>query len=182
VFSANTVFGTPDTSDGYMARWLPIPFPFSFIGREDPSVETAMHAPAELEGVLVKAVEGLRSLMARGRFTEPQSIAEVRARFERESDPIRAFLEACAKRADDPSAYTFTSELYDVYVAYCEDSGVKPQHRKSRPKFIAAVTACGYPVKDRQGKNAFIGLTTTALVNPQAFGSERLIYTEETLG
>ena len=71
MYSANAVWGTPDTSAGYMSRWVVLPFPNSFEGVEDRGLDAALSAPSEVEGVLVRAVEGLRAVIAAGNFTEP---------------------------------------------------------------------------------------------------------------
>ena len=35
VYSANEAFGSADSSEGWWARWVVVPFPTSFLGRED---------------------------------------------------------------------------------------------------------------------------------------------------
>ena len=87
IYSTNSVFSTPDNSEGYISRWLVIPFPHSFIGREDATLGERLEA--EVPGVTVKAVEGLQALMRRGRFAKTASTDAAAEEFARASDPIR---------------------------------------------------------------------------------------------
>jgi P4 family phage/plasmid primase-like protien len=122
LFSANAVFGTPDTSDGYFRRWLIVPFPNSFIGREDSGLIDRLTAAPELAGILARAVRGARALAALGRFPVPPSIAETREQFMQESDPVRAFLAECTERAPDGGRVD-TKDIYVVYKAWCAQAG-----------------------------------------------------------
>jgi putative DNA primase/helicase len=124
LFSANKVFGTPDHSDGYFRRWVILPFPNSFSGAaRDPGLRARLSTPEELSGVLVRAVRGLRSLMDRGRFQEPASVLEALGEFERESDPVRAFLAECTVRATGSMTQ---KDLHTLYTAWAAHEGRPP--------------------------------------------------------
>ena len=51
IYSANKVFGSADTTEGYMSRWLVIPFPNDFAGREDRNLDARLQAPTEMSGL-----------------------------------------------------------------------------------------------------------------------------------
>ena len=56
-------------------RWIIVPMEQRIAPeRVDPHLREKLTTPAELEGLLVRAIGGLRRLMARGRFELPASI------------------------------------------------------------------------------------------------------------
>ena len=76
-----------------MARWVVVPFPNSFLGREDRTLDAKLQTDAELRGILRRGIEALPALMARGRFAEPASLTEAKAAFVVASDAVRAWLD-----------------------------------------------------------------------------------------
>jgi putative DNA primase/helicase len=121
LFSANAVFGTPDTSDGYFRRWLIIPFPNSFVGREDATLLGRLTAEPERQGILARAVRGARALGALGRFPVPPSIAQAQTQFREESDPIRAYIADCLEVA--PGHSVTQKDAYDIYRVWAAANG-----------------------------------------------------------
>lgn len=112
-YSANKAFGSPDSSEGWVARWVVVPFPHSFLGREDRTLDTRLTSESELRGILVKGVEALPALMARGNFTEPQSLADAKTAFVVASDAVRAWLdEHCVI---EPGNWIPRTDLYKKY-------------------------------------------------------------------
>src|SRR4051794_9845175 len=93
IFSANEIPRSFDHSDGFHSRWVVVPFDRVRLGPddEDDTLEPQMHA--ELAGVLVRAVEGLRRAMVRGHYDIPQVVADATADYRSSSDPIRRFIE-----------------------------------------------------------------------------------------
>lgn len=93
VFSANEIPKALDNSPGFHSRWVVVPFDQRTLkpDEEDKTLEPRMHA--ELEGVLVKAVAGLRRAMAAGGFTMPPIVADATAQYRRLSDPICRFVD-----------------------------------------------------------------------------------------
>lgn len=89
-----------------------VPFPTSFIGREDRGLDARLQAGPELRGILRRGTEALPALMRRGRLPEPASVANAAA-FVSASDAVRAWIgEACVL---DPDAWTARSDLYAAY-------------------------------------------------------------------
>lgn len=121
LFSANAVFGTPDTSEGYFRRWLIVPFPHSFKGREDPTLKARLTVPGELSGILARAIRGARALATLGGFPNPPSVDDAREKFVLESDPVRAFLDECTERA--PGHSETTKAVYDLYKVWAARAG-----------------------------------------------------------
>lgn len=94
VFSANQDSSCSDTSEGYLSKWIVIPFYVDLTalpGGIDPEIEYRIEAN-ELPGIARRAVAGLARLMARGRFDLPESVQEAYANFAQHSDHVRAWL------------------------------------------------------------------------------------------
>jgi putative DNA primase/helicase len=126
VFSTNKAFGSADSSEGYVARWIVVPFPNSFIGREDRSLEDRVGTPDELRGILRRAIEAMPTLMDRGRLPEPTSILEAKDRFITSGDRVRSWIrERCAP---DPIAWTARTELFESFCKYAAATAGKPMN------------------------------------------------------
>jgi P4 family phage/plasmid primase-like protien len=170
VYSANAVWGTPDTSAGYMSRWVVIPFPNSFDGVEDRGLDAALSAPAELEGVLAKAVQGLRAVLAAGNFTEPPSVAEAFGRFRDESDPVSAFMRETTEIAG--GWFIPRGRIWDIYLAWVSDSGAKS--KLARSKLYARLVGAGWVATAQDGVRGFTGRRLVVEVVPDVFGAGHL--------
>jgi len=149
-FSANAVFGTPDTSDGYMSRWVIVPFPNSFEGGADRALTERLTTEAELAGILARAIRGLRTLMLRNDFQMADSVRAAREQFERESDPIRAFIADCT----GPGGYATRHDLWTTYTVWAAESG---HAALARTKFYARLEETGLAPTALQGVRAFKG-------------------------
>lgn len=170
VYSANAVWGTPDTSAGYMSRWVVIPFPNSFDGVEDRGLDAALSAAAELEGVLAKAVQGLRAVLAAGNFTEPPSVVEAFGRFRDESDPVSAFMRETTEIAG--GWFIPRGRIWDIYLAWVSDSGAKS--KLARSKLYARLVGAGWVATAQDGVRGFTGRRLVVEVVPDVFGAGHL--------
>ena len=170
VYSANSVWGTPDTSMGYMSRWVVIPFPNTFVGVEDRGLDAVLSAPSELEGVLVRAVEGLRAVIAAGNFTEPPSVAEAFGRFRDESDPVSAFMRETTEL--EGGWFIPRARIWDIYLAWVSDSGAKS--KLARSKLYARLVGAGWVATAQAGVRGFTGRRLVVEVVPDAYGAGHL--------
>src|SRR5262249_17054816 len=76
------------------------------------------------EGLLVRAVAGLRRLMTRGRFVLPPSVLAAGTRYRNTLDTVRAFVaEQCHF---DPDTRIDRAELYQDYRKWCLEGGRPP--------------------------------------------------------
>jgi putative DNA primase/helicase len=122
-YSANKAFGSPDSSEGWVARWIVVPFPNSFLGREDRTLDVKLTSESELRGILARAVAALPALMARGNFADLISLQEAKQAFVLASDAVRAWLDECAEI--EPSAWTPRFDLYRAYRQHTMPDGGK---------------------------------------------------------
>jgi P4 family phage/plasmid primase-like protien len=113
IYSANKAFGSPDSSEGWVARWVVVPFPNSFLGREDRLLDAKLTSESELRGILAKSIAALPVLMARGNFADLPSLAEAKHAFVLASDAIRAWIDECCVL--DAAAWTPRTDLYRAY-------------------------------------------------------------------
>ena len=126
LFSANQAPPSRDTSEGYYARWLVVPFTRNLTGKLRPQaeVDAELQAPEELQGLLVRAVIGAQRLMARGRFDPPPSVLEAGAEFRRTTDPVASFAAECLIVGDD--LHLPRTRVFERYRTWCEDNGNRP--------------------------------------------------------
>ncbi|GAA0720111.1 hypothetical protein Drose_06380 [Dactylosporangium roseum] len=89
-----------DASGALAIRMIQLVFEQSFVGREDPDLTDKLLA--ELPGIFNWAIDGLRTLNARGRFVEPACGTEVSEQVRRAASPEYAFVEdMCTLGEDD---------------------------------------------------------------------------------
>lgn len=89
VFSTNKLWPSADDTDGYLRRWVIIPFPRK-LDRSKGFDESTLHA--ETAGVLTKALAYLRVLVGRGKFAPAGAALEVMDEFRTRNEPVRLWL------------------------------------------------------------------------------------------
>lgn len=126
LFAANELPGSKDLSDGFFSRWVIVPFDRLRLapGEEDPSIEQRMLT--ELPGMLVKAIAGLRRLMARGGFAMPESVSTATTAYRDNADPVRRFAEEHLTITGNLQERTPRAHVYTTYTKWCEDNGNRP--------------------------------------------------------
>jgi putative DNA primase/helicase len=119
VFLTNELPRLADASGALAGRFLVLRMANSFYGREDTGLTDRLMA--ELPGVLLWAVEGLRRLRARGRFAQPAASADALRDMEDLASPVAAFVrERCAV---GPGRRAWVDELYAGWRRWCEEDG-----------------------------------------------------------
>jgi len=123
IFSANEAPHSRDQSDAWFERWLVVPMPKVIPPeKRDPRLAQKLTTRPELEGLLVRAVEGLHALTVRGRFDAPDPVRAASREYREELDSVAGWLaESCDTR--DPQAVTPRSVLYASYRRWCEATG-----------------------------------------------------------
>ncbi len=128
VFSANELPSSTDLTDGFFSRWVILPFDWPQIeaGREDPRIESRLHE--ELEGILVKALDGLRRVTDRRRFMLTESVAEATDRYRETADPVRVFVSERLELI--PEERVRRPVVYEKYREWCASNGHEPLSAK----------------------------------------------------
>ncbi|GEP40121.1 hypothetical protein NPS01_37840 [Nocardioides psychrotolerans] len=125
VFSANKIPASADTTVGYLSRWLVVPFPNSFAGREDRRLDTTLTSPAELQGIAARGLRALPGLLSRGNFEVTESGQAAHQEFERRVDQVRTWLSDCCEvQADLP--HVARADLYEAYKRWAARDGHRP--------------------------------------------------------
>jgi len=112
-----------DASGVIVTRWVILPTTTSFLGREDEKLKDKL--AAELPGILLWAVKGLRRLNEQRRFTEPASGRAVAQSMRRSSSPVAAFAEdhiVWVPLADDEEGED-RSEVWQAWQAWAKHTG-----------------------------------------------------------
>lgn len=108
-----------DASGALSVRMIQLAFEQSFLGREDPALTSKLLE--ELPGIFNWAIEGLRSLTARGRFVEPACGTELAEQVRRLSSPEFAFVEDTCELGDVAEVPLDT--LHGEYKKWCSREG-----------------------------------------------------------
>jgi P4 family phage/plasmid primase-like protien len=141
MFSANEVPGSEDASYGYLRRWVVVPFAGRFGPSDEPGLTETL--AAEAPGIIVRAVEALGEVLARGAFVEPEAVAEAKEDFARFIDPVRAFCEETLRPL--PDAIATRHDVYAVYKEWTEEEGIGALSQKRfTPRLRSAMEAIGW--------------------------------------
>jgi len=167
IFSTNKAFGAADTSEGYFARWVVVPFPHSFVGREDRNLEARIATEDELRGILRHAVAALPALIARGRLTEPKSVAEAKRAFIVAGDRVRAWLDE--DTVLDPAAWTPRTTLFNAFRTYSEGGAGRPLSASEFYQRLDQIVGVRSAV--RRGERGYTGVRLTAVSGQGAEGA-----------
>lgn len=154
VFSANKIPPSADVTVGYLSRWLILPFPNSFVGREDRTLDDRLTTPQELAGIAAKAVPALCRLMARGEFPQTQSGEAARKDFVRGVDQVSTWVSECAELHPE---YVFVNRtpIYQCYKRWATRDGYKAV---KAGEFYNRLEAAGAVPAIRDGYRGFTGL------------------------
>jgi putative DNA primase/helicase len=155
IYSANKPFGSADSSEGWHARWVVVPFPNNFLHAEDRNLDAKLQTDAELRGIMARGIRALPALMARGWLPKPESVTEAKAAFINASDAIRAWLNE-SEVALIPDAFTAAPAAYLAYLKYATevDNSPKPLGRRefyNRLEQIHGITRCKNVVQGFKG-------------------------------
>jgi P4 family phage/plasmid primase-like protien len=126
IASANELPRLRDLTPGFHRRAIILTFNRSFEEHEqDRGLEAKLLA--ELAGILVWAVEGLKDLLAAQHLSIPPSSQQAVSQYFKEADSVALFAEELlVKLAPDssPSAGLIPLTLYGMYKEYCQDNGL----------------------------------------------------------
>jgi phage/plasmid-associated DNA primase len=132
-----------DKTQGVWRRILFVPFDKTIT--EDMQVKNlAEILKEELPGILNWALDGLQSLNKAGRFTVPDSHAELIEQYRRDSDPARAFL--LENYTTSPNGEGVgCNALYQEYAAYCVQNGCHAMSNRTFGQHVRRI----FPDTDR---------------------------------
>jgi putative DNA primase/helicase len=128
IFSANRPPRSDDATHGFFRRWQVVPFSRSFEEgaketKRPEELDACLADPAELSGVLNKALQALAKLREDG-FTQSESMRQAWDEFRNVTDPLAVWLEQFTTRIH--TAMVAKSELMAAFNRYLTDAGKPP--------------------------------------------------------
>jgi putative DNA primase/helicase len=121
LFSANQLPSSRDASSAYFDRWVIVPLENSFRNteREIPRavLDASLADSMELSGALNHALEALRGVRRRGKFSETKASQGEVASWRQSTDPCWQWLDT--ETAPCPSGYVAQDRLYTAYAQSC---------------------------------------------------------------
>jgi putative DNA primase/helicase len=164
VYSTNKPFGSADSSEGWIERWVVVPFPREFTGDDkDIGLDAKLQTDAELRGIMARGIRALPAVITRGRLPQPTTVADAKEAFIAASDAVRAWIrESCELDFD---AWTPRTDLYREYRLHTCADGSKTMGAREFYNRIGQIR--GITPATRNGNRGFKGVRL--LVRSQAF-------------
>ena len=151
-FSANSIPTASEVSSAYLNRIRPIPFPNTFAGAEDPTIEDRLSL--ELPGILVRLVEAFQRYAERGGYMDTLATRRVADQFARASDRVRLFLAEAGTA--DADAWTARPDMLRGFEKWCHENR---RNQLGSQKFYALVETAGFRLSKRRGTWGFAGVS-----------------------
>lgn len=127
--SVNEMPNFQDSAAALRRRLLITWFPNSYEGRADPTLKDRLCHPDVIRGVAAWALEGLRHVRLRRRFTEPELSKAIAKEFERTNTPVSSFvMEECLVKGD---AEIEKKALFMKWSEWCKARGMTPGNMSS---------------------------------------------------
>lgn len=119
-----------DASEGFYRRWIVIPFDNVF--KESPEIARGLAAalsnPAELSGLLNRALDAWPNVAMRG-ISTPPSVEEAIREFRSDTDPLARWLDEQTEEA--PDLFIVQAEFIKAYRDHCIRSKISHGTKKA---------------------------------------------------
>ena len=138
LFSGNKMPASRDTSHGWFRRWLIIPMNRTIEGPPDRTLNERMKE--ERDGILFRAVMGLREAMDQGGVDEPLICKEALLEYEYSCNTSALFINERIEFSETHLAPLSRTLLFDNYVAFCRERRLE---HETRPKFYEMLETLG---------------------------------------
>lgn len=136
VFSANADPRLLDRTRAVEDRWVLISLPNTFRGTasENPNLFQELTSKDELEGALIKAIEGYRRLEKQNGFTIPAASAKLKRDFKASNSSAKAFFYECLEETEDEEDRIERALLHRVYMRWMEDNDPNAKRNSFKSK------------------------------------------------
>jgi putative DNA primase/helicase len=159
-----------DVTHAFFRRLVMIEFNRIF-SAEEMDMNLSAKLKAELAGIFVAAVNGLRSLRERGEFVVPTSSVMASEKYREESDVTELFVEDAILSAVGEGKGMRPVALYDLYVKWCKAFGLCS---KNRFVFGKQLSHMGYEKTRSNGKDYWCVKMTDSAKEIMAKASARV--------
>ena len=161
LFSTNRLPKVSDMTAAFWRRWLVIEFPNQF--PPNPSFYEDTFTEEEKEGTILVSLLAFRNVWVRRKFSFEGTEADYRELWLRETNSVYAFIQdLLAGKVEgytaekNPDSRVATSELYSMYVKYCED---EEREAVTKRIFTIEMERLGYKRVKVKGTYYYKGLT-----------------------
>lgn len=126
VFSANDIPRTKDRTGAVLRRLVIIPFNATF-NKDDPDfnphIREDLKSQECIEYFIRLSIEGLKRVMANKVFTDSKAVQNQKDEYERENNPVLAFIDAVGQNAiiNEPC-----NDVYQRYKLFCTENCYYP--------------------------------------------------------
>jgi P4 family phage/plasmid primase-like protien len=152
IFSGNKTWRSNDDSEGYMRRWIIIPFP-NKVDRSREFDESELLR--ETAGIFNIAMRHLPTLMERHDFAPRGLALEVLNEFKVESDAVRLWLSEDERVTQSESGRCERKTLYGRYSLWCMENGYKA---KTSTELFKSLRALGFKESKSGSSRYFNGI------------------------
>lgn len=126
IYSANDIPHMKDPTGAVLRRLLLIPLNGKFTKDTpdyDPLIRYKLEQPEHIEYFIQCALDGLADVLKNKSFTIPAKSEQQKESYERENNPILAFIDEVGKESiiNEP-----TADVYKRYQVFCADNGFQP--------------------------------------------------------
>jgi P4 family phage/plasmid primase-like protien len=134
VASFNEFPRTSDHTEGFWSRWIVIAFCKGYFpdSIKDPEVESRISSETELQGVLVKAVMGLRRVIGASAFSVGDSSKKASEEFQKESDLLHLFMEDVITIEPEAKGLLRRTAIKEGFTKWLESNGHRRQSMSKR--------------------------------------------------
>ena len=154
-YSANQLPYSYDKTFAYYRRWVIIPFPNQFVGKnDDKSLKYKLTKPNELSGLLNRALTGLNRLFENQDFSDSVTVKDALEDYKKQNDTVAAFVADCCEFGEGFEIER--TKVYDTYTTYCQNEGFEAVSRIACYNRIRSNTQVGEKIKN--GVNYFTGI------------------------
>jgi len=134
IFACNELPIVYDDTDGFWTKWVLLDFPYKFIPKEeydllnederrskkiiDIDIINTISTQDELNGLLIKALDGLDTILKNNDFSDTQGTNEIKKSWKRKASSFTAFCEDCI--SENYELRVTKRKLKKAYFDYCK--------------------------------------------------------------
>jgi putative DNA primase/helicase len=156
LFSANELPQVEDMSEAFWRRWIVVEFPNKF--DDDPTFFEEAFPKEVIEKIIVLSLLAFLNVYKSRAFTVKGSEADFKEKWLRNANSIYAYVkdgEESGRLALKKEAYTPADQLYQDYIAWCEENDVEAQTKNMFTRELERLFGVAKKQKKEKGKRFY---------------------------